>query len=677
MRHRWWLFVWALVMAAGAPPVSAARPPGGGGGGEPIEPVILDQGKGWSLINTRGFAEDDGQYFDRNVYLAQGYEGAGGLPLTGGLYENVVVDADSGDTTFILDETIVRELAQSEAQGYLTPYLQSIAEPEDPDDGGGGEWEVSGTKGGGGGDSLRPLFGRCKNKEVKKSKSFNLAQPINLWSQDFGGGFSGSLDLIGNANGSITGEISVELKRYAVFGLCVPYGVKFNHVRAFGSLSALASATLSGTVSYTKSWDWPIAKPHLFTFTIMIGPVPVIIGVNLPISVGLDLNASISGQVGFGSNYSAQGGFDYSCNFDGCWGGNTFIQNGGNGSPSLTAAITGRIQPSIWAQVAVRGYLYGEWLAYAQVGARPYLYGDLWGYYGNNCGDADGNGLFETVDALTFDLDWDLRITAQAKALWWDPKNWDLGGIGRRHLGFWDLLDDSDALTPMLGASTPVPAQTSQRYDARMRPCWPYGDNVTYDLNWGDGSNVGLTGNPRMWVSANKTWPAPGFQNVTLTALRDAHGRVLNAPTARTIEVTGAARRGLTWTKVSHHFATGTDKFNCSGCDPYVGNSLCTESHPVLCLRTDGSANPGLSIGFYDGWIGGNVGLTAPIRGDQLLSSAGADAVCAAAFGPGWVMAPFHHPQGGWGWSSRGNVTAGPNDRLWVRIDNQPANCWN
>lgn len=664
MRTRGFLGLWAIGLLLGGAPAWAGSSVDEG-------TVVLEQGEGWSLVQTSGYAEDDGgQYFNQKLYLAQGQVGASGLPLTGGLYENVAVDAKGEATTFILDQTIVQELAQAESQGYLTPYLLSIAEPEDPEEGG---WESSLESA----DPQGRLFGRCKNKEVRKSKTINLAQPLNLWSQDFGGGFSGSLDLTGNATGSATGEIVVELKRYAVFGVCIPYGVKFNHVRAYGQLSALAGATLTGTVAYSKSWEWPIAKPHLFSFTFFIGPVPVHIGVNLPITAGLDLNASISGQIGYGSNYSAQGSFDYTCTFDGCSGGNTFIQNGGNGSPQWTAAITGRIQPTVWAQVALRAYLYGEWLAYAQVGVRPRLHGDLWGYYGNNCGDADGDGRFETVDALTFDLDWDLRITAQAKALWWDPRNWDLGGIERRHIGFWDLLEHSTALDPMLAGNTPVPAGTSQRYDARMRPCWPYGEDVTYDLNYGDGSNVGLAGNPRFWVSANKTWPAPGSQNLVLTAQRDAHGRILNSQTGRTIEVTAASRRGMTWAKVGHDLATGTDKFNCANCNPYTGDALCTETRSILCLRPDGSANPGLPVTFYDGWIGGNVGLSTPVRGNQLLSAANADALCAADFGPGWVMAPFHHATGGWGWSSRGNVTAAANDRFWVRIDNQPANCWN
>jgi hypothetical protein len=134
-------------------------------------------------------------------------------------------------------------------------------------------------------------------------------------------------------------------------------------------------------------------------------------------------------------------------------------------------------------------------------------------------------------------------------------------------------------------------------------------------------------------------------------------------------------RRGMTWAKVGHSLAFGADRFNCAGCNPYTGDALCSALHPILCIRPDGSPNPGLPVNFDDGWIGGNVGLSPAIRGDQLLGVANADAVCATSFGPGWVMAEFHHPQGGWGWSSRGNVN--PAGRYWVHINDQAGNCWN
>lgn len=134
-------------------------------------------------------------------------------------------------------------------------------------------------------------------------------------------------------------------------------------------------------------------------------------------------------------------------------------------------------------------------------------------------------------------------------------------------------------------------------------------------------------------------------------------------------------RRGMTWAKVDHASAFGTDKFNCAGCDPYVGDTLCDQARPVLCIRADGSPNPGLPVNFYDGWIGGTVALSTPVRGDQLLGVAAANALCSAQLGPGWQMAEFHHPLGGWGWSSYGNVSAA--NRMWVFINDQPGNCWN
>lgn len=138
-----------------------------------------------------------------------------------------------------------------------------------------------------------------------------------------------------------------------------------------------------------------------------------------------------------------------------------------------------------------------------------------------------------------------------------------------------------------------------------------------------------------------------------------------------------AGRRGMTWAKLDHNLAFGTDRFNCAGCDAYQGETLCSEAHSILCIRPDGSPNPGLPVNFYDGWVGGNVGLSLPIRGDAIGSLANANALCAGFFGPGWQMAEFHHPLGGWGWSSHGNVFSTATSRFWVFINDQPANCWN
>ena len=127
----------------------------------------------------------------------------------------------------------------------------------------------------------------------------------------------------------------------------------------------------------------------------------------------------------------------------------------------------------------MRAYLYSEWIAYAQVGVRPYLYGDLWGYYGNTCGDADGNGINETVSALTFDLDWQLFITAQAAAFGCPTKWNNLWSTSRRHIKFWDLPRAPAPSGPRCSGPSSAAVNALATYNSRMRPCWPYGDTVT------------------------------------------------------------------------------------------------------------------------------------------------------------------------------------------------------
>src|SRR5205823_1278208 len=51
-----------------------------------------------------------------------------------------------------------------------------------------------------------------------------------------------------------------------------------------------------------------------------------------------------------------------------------------------------------------------------------------------------------------------------------------------------------------------------------------------------------------------------------------------------------------------------------------------------------------------------------------------ADAYCRSALGAGWRMAEFHDGKGGWGFVARGHISS--TSRFWVRINDQPGNCW-
>ncbi|HRI66833.1 MAG TPA: hypothetical protein PK156_21450 [Polyangium sp.] len=150
-------------------------------------------------------------------------------------------------------------------------------------------------------------------------------------------------------------------------------------------------------------------------------------------------------------------------------------------------------------------------------------------------------------------------------------------------------------------------------------------------------------------------------------------------------------KRGLTWVKWADD-SCGQNRVTCdSSCDPYIGDTLCTEARPILCLRLDNSSNCGEPSDFYDGWTSGTMALTPRlVLGTELTSPQAADAICENEVGPGFRMAEHHDGNGGWGWRAKGIIDPPatppmthprfdmPNqpNRFWVRINDQPGNCW-
>jgi len=153
---------------------------------------------------------------------------------------------------------------------------------------------------------------------------------------------------------------------------------------------------------------------------------------------------------------------------------------------------------------------------------------------------------------------------------------------------------------------------------------------------------------------------------------------VLAALTLFLISLPGwaAGGYGMTWAKLAHDSSNGTDHVDCTGCNPYSGDTSCYNYLPVLCYKYDGSPVPtGLSPSFYNGWKYGHIAVTLPVWGAQLTSLADANQVCVDYFGAGYEIAEFHHNWGGWGWWAYGNVR--DDVRYWTYINDQPGNCWN
>jgi hypothetical protein len=479
---------------------------------------------------------------DQHVYVLNGEVGVTESPLPDTIKQDLVpslldptgtIDIDAGgETVYVVSQEIAEGIDASEAAGALTPEIAAIAEPLDPDD-------VSAST------SASTLAaasifggGSCATQEQTVSKVVNLNGRNYSKSFALGRGFTGTFSITGQLQGAVTAEIHFEVKRKKVLFSCVPYGATFRSVRAFGTATSNAGITVSGSVFYKDSFGpSELAKPGLFSVLFWAGPIPVNIGFNLPIYAGLDVDARVSGTVNFNGTHVATGSFDYTCTLDDCFGSSSFANTSPTGSTqTITGAVSGNIKPSPYVDIGFRAYLYTESLAYAQVGVRPYLLGDLWGYTGNSCGDADGDGNTETVHALTFDLDRRIDLTGQASVF---GRSWQrtlrTGSVA--HIGFYDL-NNSTAMQPQFQGPSCLNVNTAGLYKVQMRSCWPYTENVTYQVIWGDSSAApSLTGAPRTEVQASHTWTSAGAYTATATSLRDAHGRVLNQGFSRSIEV--------------------------------------------------------------------------------------------------------------------------------------------
>lgn len=509
----------------------------------PEDPVGTPDGSGgWSRVPIAG-TDEQGRSVASEIYQIVGSDGVALAPVPEVIRDQLIEEmaAAQPDETvaFALNAPIVDEIERSLALGAPTQALIDYANQD-------AEAIAQGDAG-----TMRGPFGACSDSEFTKDKRLQYTPNLSA-TRNFGGGFSGTLTAEGIGNLDANGQLKLKIKRTRIFWVCVPYGVRFQHVRVVGNLTLDSTVTLSGTINYANPdpIEYEIAKPFLGGVFFMVGPLPVYVGFNLPITIGAELKASVTGQLQYRGGDRITGSFDYLCTSDGCTGYNTLQTTSQNIDNPLGAGISGRIQPSLYADVGVRGYLYWESFAYAQVGVRGYLHGDLWGYYGSTCGDAEQDGHYETVGALTFDLDWQIAITARADTFLTKPWRRTLWSSPKWHIAFWDLAKSS-ALTPMIDGPSSTVLNTGTSYRLRMRPCWPYGDDIDYAVDWGDGSGSNHTGPaaPPAWqpVVASHVWTTPGAKDLRVTALRDAHGRTFGSgrTTGRQIQVLYGPPRNL------------------------------------------------------------------------------------------------------------------------------------
>ncbi|WP_224364705.1 Kelch repeat-containing protein [Hyalangium versicolor] len=497
--------------------------------------VVLDSGDGWQLMSASGGNTDSATgAFDSDLYVVSDDQGIANAPMPEEVRAELAQASATETTMFFLDKKILEEIRRSQAQGSLTPYLQSVARSS----------------------GMRMTAAGCEDEPATLSHTFDFKSLLK-YEKDLDNGFTGKIKTSGDLTANATGKLEMRVKRFGLFGVCIPYGAGFHSFFIEGNGALNYGATLEGTLAYGNTWAFPVAKPNLVTLPFMAGPVPVVVGMNLPITVGIDLSASTTGQLSYTANQSASVYFNTTCTLDGCSSTSNASAPPASGTDAM-GSIQGRIEPSVWAQAAVRLYLYTDELAYAQVGVRPYIDGDLWGYTGYNCGDADGDTEEEFVQGAYFDLNWRINVTGEVDMIFFNPKQWnEIFSTGKRPIYFKNLVTQvpggSTPFEPMLTGSGNPGQWDNTGYTVRMRPCFPFPkdnakavpessqqDNaITYVIDWGDGSSSGEFTGAKFDESILKrhAWLTDGVKTVRVTAVRDSHGRNLNSTFERRINV--------------------------------------------------------------------------------------------------------------------------------------------
>jgi hypothetical protein len=480
---------------------------------------VLDAGSDWQRVEVEGDDADGAPTIHEVLAVLKGGSGVANAPIPQSIKDDLAGAAPTD--MLVVSDTIAQEIAISEAQGALTPRLLEIAEPPD---------ETDETYD----ESARALGRGCSDKLVTKGRSVNFNGPFS--SSPIGvGAFEGSFEVSGGVKMTASVEARFARKRFKLIRWCIPYGYRFLGASVSGQAEVDQGSSFDGKVNYPKNWEWDIANIDLGGETFFIGPVPVYLDFDLPITAGVELSASATGTVRYNGAQAGiatfQANCDPSCTASGDW---NFTRQ--PDQPLFNAGISARIQATPWVQAAFKVSVYHEAFLFAQVGVRPKLETDIWGYAGNTCGDADQSGGNESVSALTVDLDGSLYLTGEVSFLK-RAQSWDDLWHIRGHILFADLLSGSTALQPMVAGPVSTPPNTATSYGISMRPCWPYNDQVEYRVEPQDGATQWVKGPAHDSAPVSLLWSTIGSKSITARALADDHGRDLNAATTRSVQV--------------------------------------------------------------------------------------------------------------------------------------------
>ncbi len=483
-----------------------------------ISAEVMSVGQGWRLLEV-----DDPNTAARNGTLMWevSEDGVKFLPVSQAqkdiLFDSFLNDPDGSDGLLFMSKEMLEAM---EDPDFPAGYEQYI-DPNDVDN--------------------KFSFG-CGWHDETRNRSWNYSKSLLNQSLPFSGGIDGQLSLDLPLSGSVT--IAARYKIRKCGG--VPVGFEFVDAVASGTASIAGTGDLSASANASAQWskEWLLADPELGEVSFTVGVIPVRLVFSLPIFAGVDLNAKISGQLSAHLNATASGTFTYTCTTSHCSGTSNFTDQFSFTGPN--ASVTVDLAAQAHARVMLRVGIYDEHIAYLEGGLKAYAKAGIWGYIGNTCGDADGDGTNETVRALAADLIWGYKF-AYGYGGWLLPDTLNFTGGNEYPLGWQDLLGTggSTALQPMLLGPATATQGSPTEYMVKMRPCYPYTQAVNFALSpgtWTGPTSVSPTGT----ATVQGTLVNSGNNTVVATANSDSYGRDLHMPYSRVVNITAATPTAAT-----------------------------------------------------------------------------------------------------------------------------------
>lgn len=469
--------------------------------GDPVlTSTVVASGPGWKKLRVKGSARDldtDAvSAFDQELLLVENGDGAAAAPISKLTRTALVADFAAKKGTDDDTVSIIDPVKDAEAQRLA--------------------------------DSGVALFGACSSYDKTLEKSLSTTKTYSYHKGSESGSFTGSADFTATLSASAYGKVVLRVRK----SWCVPVGVDLKYAQIRGNANVTAKAKVDATFEKKWSFSKRLAEPTIANVPFSIAGIPLKLVFTAPIDVGVD--AAAKATMKLDGALVAKGAFDVNCTKNGCNGSKSATYDWApNGSP--TVSVSARVKVTPWAQAAIKASLYSDALGYGQVGVRGRIDADLWGYTGNDCGDANGDGTAEYVNALTLDLRAGVDITAKAEVLGNEVGSWSWNVLDR-HLAFYNL-GATTAMTPIVRLVNAPLGSNTVKATARMRPCWPYPDAMTYQVDFGDGTIASTSALAQAGATASHTYGSWGQKTVKVTAVKDAGDRTPGQSTTESIRL--------------------------------------------------------------------------------------------------------------------------------------------